>query len=521
QRIAAAQRVRWVLCALVPSSLLLGVTSHITTNLAAAPLLWVIPLATYLLTFVLVFARKPPLSHTLMVRLFPFVVVLSAPLFFVTLTGLEIRVLVFHLVMFFVAAMLCHGELVRTRPDPRHLTEFYLWIAVGGLCGGMLNTLLAPLLFTNVIEYPLMMVAACALRPPAGPAANRPGYPWLDWVGPLLLAAFALGLVAAFRAIGWGGTWLGVAILYVTTGAACLVLRKRPTGFALGYAAALLALSLHVRVGEGRQLHAARNFFGVKRVVASDNGALHSLYHGTTVHGMQRPGLRYGREPLAYYHRGGPFDDVLDAARMRSAPLTAGLVGLGAGALAAYAERGDHFTFYELDPGVADIAANPRFFTYLRDCQGTVDVVLGDARRMLANAADGQFDLLVLDAYSSDAIPTHLLSREAMQLYVSKVTADGVLAFHITNRFLDLQPVLARLAEDAGLTCLIREETSDELSEAAQAFGAQRAVVVVIARKPDAFGLLVDHAKWRQLPRSPDTPLWTDEYSSVLSVLHR
>lgn len=513
-----SERITWMVYAFVPSSLVLGVTAHLTTNLAAMPLLWVIPLALYLLTFVLVFARRPPMSHETMTKLMPFVLVPAAPLFFATIPGLEWRSLFVHLAMFFVAAMVCHGELARRRPETRRLTEYYVWVAVGGLLGGAFNTLAAPLVFRDTLEYPLAMCAACLLRPRAGTTATRTTR-MLDAVIPLAIAAGAVALVLALRATSLRGTWGGLAIVFAATAAACLLSHRRPIRLGLTYAAALLAMGLYTRLDEGRRLHSERNFFGVKRVVASEDGRLRWLYHGTTAHGVQGSDATGSREPLAYYHRGGPFGDVMAAVGSTGAVRDVAVVGLGVGALACYLEPDWRCVFYEIDPGVARIASDPRYFTYLTSARGAWSIALGDGRVMLGRERDRRFGLIVLDAYSSDAIPTHLLSREAVQLYLSRLADGGLVAFHITNRFFDLEPVLGNLAHSLGLSCLTRNETTEELGAAAQAEGKLTAQVVVLARRPDDFGPLRTNKRWQPARIVRGEALWTDQYCNLLQRL--
>jgi hypothetical protein len=514
-----ASRVRWVLLAFVPSSLMLGVTSHITTNLAAVPLLWVIPLALYLLTFALVFARRPPLSHALVVRMLPFLVLLAGPFFFVSVPGMEWQSILLHLAMFFVAAMACHGQLAQDRPDTRYLTEYYLWISIGGVLGGVFNAIVAPMVFATVAEYPLAMVGACLLQRPAGSAVARRVDRWLDLGWPLGLGVLEIGLLLALRTTAWNGTWAGLAMVFAVTVAACLFVRKRPIRFGLGYAVALLAFAMYARLGEGSLLRVERNFYGVKRVVSRSNGDVHILYHGTTLHGIQQTDPAHAREPLAYYHRNGPVGDVFSALHHKSAPANVAVVGLGAGAMACYAEPGQHFMFYEIDPAVARIARDPRYFTFLSDCCGTYDVILGDGRLTLARAPDRKYGLIFLDAYSSDAIPTHLLSREALRLYLSKLADGGMLAFHITNRFLNLEALLAALARDAGLVCLSRAQSEAECGDAQNPTGELPAQVLVMARSPRDLGDLVTNRRWSTPRADPNASAWTDQYSNILGIV--
>jgi hypothetical protein len=243
------------------------------------------------------------------------------------------------------------------------------------------------------------------------------------------------------------------------------------------------------------------------------------MYHGTTVHGVQLRKEGYRLEPLAYYHRSGPVGDVFRTLGDQQQYARVGAVGLGTGAVAAYASEKDFYHFFEIDPAVVRIASDPDYFSYLYYCRGDYKITLGDGRLKLEQEPDNHYDLLFLDAYSSDAIPTHMLSREALALYVKKLKPDGLLAFHITNRFMDLKPVLARLALEAGLQCRARTETYNDLTELEQTAGSFPAEVVIMARKREDFGSLGDAPNWETLKGDPDYPLWTDQYTDLIRPL--
>ncbi len=420
--VTVRERALWTALAFAPSSLLLSVTTYITTDIAAAPLFWVVPLALYLLTFTVAFARRPVLPHAWMVRLQPVPVVAVAVITFLSLDYAATLVVPLHLAAFFLTAMVCHGELARRRPAVRHLTEFYLWISVGGVLGGAFNVLLAPVLFDHVVEYGIAMGAACALRPrrrgERGLAARV-----LDWGVPLVF----LGVLAAIvRSPVFASPSVDLAFA-ATAGfvaVACILLARWPLRFGLAVGAVLVLGVLHEQ-RSGRVLLAERTFFGRYTVLAvSDGGAYHSLVHGTTLHGAQSmvPGLR--REPLTYYRRGGPLGQVFASLPARPGRQVA-VVGLGTGTSAAYGAPGERWTYFEIDPAVVRIARDPRYFTYLADSRARTEVALGDARLSLARAPDASFDLILLDAFSSDAIPVHLMTREALDLYLRKLRPGG------------------------------------------------------------------------------------------------
>ena len=466
------RRLRWLCLALVPSGLLLAVTTHITTDLAAVPLLWVVPLALYLLTYVIAFARRPWLRHVWMLKAQPFVLIPLVLLFTWTLpfwVGLPL-----HLLCLFVSALVCHGELARLRPRAEHLTEFYFWLALGGALGGAFTALLAPLLFDGVFEYPIALAAACLLRPMRAPEGGRRA---MDFILPLtigaLIAARGGGLDLGLPDLGM----LGMLLVCVPSAVALYALAERPLGFGLGIAAALAAALL---TADGHMVVAReRSFFGVY-TVKRDPAGYHVLVHGTTVHGAQSVDPSGWREPLTYYHRDGPLGHLFSALGAR--PRAIGVVGLGAGAVACYRRPGQRWTFYEIDPLVERIARDQRYFHYLAECAPDAAIRSGDARLTLQDAAPASYDLLILDAFSSDAIPMHLITREALALYLDKLAPGGVIAWHVSNRNLDLAPIVADLAADAGVVAWGR---SDQPSRAALAGYRSPSSWIALARRAE------------------------------------
>lgn len=512
------QRARWVLLAFVPASLMLSVTTYISTDIAAIPLLWVIPLALYLLTFVLVFARKPLLPHALMVELFPIAMLPLVVLLASQVTQTTLRSIPIHLLAFFVVAMVCHGELARERPGPRHLTEFYLWLSVGGVLGGGFNALLAPLLFKNVMEYSLTVALGCLLLPNRAPAEQEsPRARRLDWALPLGLFFLVAGLVVGLPDREWLPYRLVLGVTFGLPALICFTFARRPVRFGLGVGAIMLAGVLF-NGSAGRVLYAERTFFGIHRVLLDDSGNYHVLTHGSTVHGMQSVDPARRQEALTYYTPSGPIGQVFAIFNGALADREIAVVGLGSGSVACHRQPGQRWTFYEIDPSVERIARDLRYFTYLRDCLPDAEVVLGDARFSLASARSGQYSLILLDAYSSDAMPVHLITREALQLYVDKLAPGGLLAFNISNRYFDLKPVLSNLAEDAGLAYRSRDDL--DVTEAERQQGKIGSQWVVLARSPDDLGRLLDDPRW--LPPRPraDIPVWTDDFNSMLSALY-
>jgi hypothetical protein len=507
--------LHWMVLAFIPSSLLLGVTSYLTTDIAAVPFLWVIPLAIYLLTFILVFARRPPFPHSLMVRAYPVVaVVLSLAL---TLSPVTRAVFIpLHLATFFVAAMVCHGELVRQRPTTEHLTAFYLAMSCGGVLGGLFNALIAPLVFDRVAEYPLALVLAClALPKPASQSTSLRGT-LLDCILPLCLGAAVWSLIVL--ALPLGGPQLHdlcAKVIFGLAGLICYSFKDRSVRLALGIGV-ILSLGGILATRSDRTLYQGRNYFGVLRVSETVEGNHHWLVHGHIVHGEQAMDPQRRGEPLTYYHRSGPIGQVFSALGSRITGAGVAVVGLGAGTLACYSRPGERWAFYEIDPAVEKIARDRRFFTYFEDCRAAAtDVILGDARLRLKDAGEHVYGLIVLDAFSSDAIPVHLLTREALQLYLSKLAANGVIAFHISNSFVDLGPVLGTLARDAGLKCLVRSDLDVSLEDAQH--GKQPSVWGVMARRDEDLGDLENDSRWQ--PASALGAVWTDDYSNIVAHL--
>ena len=512
-------RLRWTVLAFVPSSLLLGVTSYISTDIAAMPFIWVIPLFLYLLTFVLVFARRPWFPLEGAARLQPWLMVPIVLSWFWGIRGASLGFLALHLLVFFVIAIVCHGELARSRPPVSGLTEFYLWLSVGGALGGVVNGILAPVLFRSVAEYPLALLAGSALMPLRLSAGSRPN----RIAGPAmaLLAGVALAL----------GAWLvgnprdetgaittaaivPISIACAVATASCLALRSRPRLFTASLIAILVA-SLIAPPDRDPVLHAERNFFGVHRVKAEHGGRYHTLYNGTTLHGAEAEAPQSKCEPLTYYSRGGPLGHAFAGLPAR-AGRRVGVVGLGTGSMVPYARQGEDWTFFEIDPAVERIARDPRYFRYLTDCAGDVRVVRGDGRLALARVPDATFDLLVLDAFSSDAIPVHLLTREALAVYRAKLAEGGAILFHLSNRHLRLAPVLARLVRDAGWTVRFGATPGSGEAPAQFVVGALWAVAV---RDEQSLGALAHDSAWRPLSADSADRVWTDDYSNVWGAM--
>jgi hypothetical protein len=510
------RRLRWLVLAFVPSSLLLSVTLHLSTDVAAIPLLWVIPLALYLLTFVLAFARRSGVRAATVARGLPLVALVAVLVLLSEATEPAVLLVPLHLVVLFWVGLFCHTTLAEDRPPAGRLTEFYLWLAVGGALGGVFNALVAPHLFKSVAEYPLVLVLACALRPTVGETepGGKAGLRWTDVALPVAVAAGTALLVWAVQALGLPPGPPSVAAMFAVPALVCYTFLARPLRFALGLAGLLLAAQLYRGV-YGASEFRARSFFGVHRVTVDPTHTFRILVHGNTVHGQQFLDPARHDEPLNYYHRTGPVGRVFKvlggdepAARFKRV----GVVGLGAGALCCYAHEGQEWTYYEIDPEVVRIARDPNLFTFWSDCKVRPNLVLGDARLTLARS-DDRYDLLVIDAFSSDAIPAHLLTREALAVYRARLAEGGALAFNISNRYLDLERVLGDLAADGHMACLSREDRS--LSDEDRRNGKSPSHWLVMAEDPKT---LMKLGGWARVPSKPGRPVWTDDYFNLLSV---
>jgi hypothetical protein len=510
-RNAWRQRLTWIALAFVPSSLLLGVTTYITTDIASAPLLWVVPLALYLFSFVIAFARQTPLKPewTLKAQAIGILVVATM----VTLVLLfERRGPVFvvagvHLLTFFVTAVLCHTELARRRPGVEQLTEFYFCMSIGGALGGIFNALIAPLIFSTDYEYYLALVGACALR--ALVRGEAKGVSAADLAYPLILSLVVA--VVAYESIDTGMLGpVGRVIFLVPCAVALYSFTARPFRFAFGVAAMLgsallVQSSVDVLVTE-------RNFFGINRVKLIDGGAKTALVHGTTMHGTEFTAPNLRREPLAYYARSGPVGQMMALTGSRR---EVAAIGLGTGALACYRKPGESWTFFEIDAAVEKIARDTRYFHYLSDC-GSTKIVLGDGRLSLKASADRSYDLIIVDAFSSDSIPMHLLTREAVALYLSKLKPRGVILLNISNEYLDLAPVLMTLVQSVGAAGR-HQIFQPSPSEVAQ--GATASEWMAIAASDADLEFLRSEKRWQVMsPQVHATP-WTDDFSNIFGAI--
>jgi hypothetical protein len=530
------QRVRWLILAFVPSSYLLGVTTFISADIAAVPLLWVVPLALYLLTFILVFATRPPLPHRLILKLLPPAILAAVMLIMARASQPVWLVLAVHLLAFFVAAMACHGELARLRPPPARLTDFYLMLSFGGALGGAFNAILAPAIFDRPLEYPIALALACLVALPrhersdAGNPRARRLDEALDYVLPLIVGVFA---VLAIRLVPARTVReaLPLVLIYLSIPALlCWTFAARPMRFALGVVL-LLVPAVLLPPGHVKPLAVRRSFFGVHRILLTRNGQFIHIFHGTTMHGAQQadPATRKPIAPdcpTSYYYEGSPYAQVLATAAARNPTPRVGVAGLGGGSLAGFANAGWEMRFFEIDPVVVWAAEQSGHFTFVpaaRARSAKIEIILGDARLMIAREPERSFDLLALDAFNGDSIPVHLLTREAVAMYLAKLREDGLLVMHISNLYLDLEPAVAAVAAvaadaaDAKCVALVRDD--NEPTPQQRDRGATGSRVVVIARSAGALAPFAQDPRWRRLQPPPNARPWTDDFSNLAEIV--
>ncbi|MFB6263494.1 MAG: spermidine synthase, partial [Bradymonadaceae bacterium] len=435
------RRLWWVWITFLPSSLMLGVTDFITTDLASVPLLWVPPLGLYLLSFVLVFARNPVRLPDWMRTIFP---ALTFAVLVVSLTDLPLYITISaHLGLFFLLALHFHGELAEDRPETPNLTEFFIWMSLGGALGGLFNALVAPVIFDRTLEYLGGLAVALASIRPNADRIDDPFQP--TWVAPAAYAPLALVYLYWIEYLELGDTWtMGVSAAAVVAATALALWQPRLENVALAGVFLLGSTSFMTIPGI---VDYERSFFGSYSIYdrRHDGRRFRSFSHGTTNHGVQALGGDLKQTPLGYHHPKGPVGQILEAVPHDRVAVA----GLGTGAMAAYAGPGAHFDFLEIDPAVERIARE--HFTYLDQCGRHCDVHIGDARQLLEQRPDGTYDIIFMDAYNSDSVPTHLLTREALQLYLDKLDRDGVVVFHVSNRYLDVEGVVGSLAKSMGL----------------------------------------------------------------------
>lgn len=504
------EKFAWVRLSFVPSALLVAVTAHITTDIAAAPLLWAAPLALFLLTFAAAFRDRPWIGNERLGQL----QIWGTGFVFLTLASHWLSLaLLANLGLFFINAMVCHTALYRTRPSASRLTDFYVCMSFGGMLGGVFCGLVAPHVFSNVLEYPLLLLAALFCQSDLIAAARKA---WMQTGRGLAACTAALIASSVF------GEAMGLAdqvrfILLIVLVTTMMALWRRPARvLPLAVAATVVVFSLHF---VGRETF--RSFFGVHKIGHSADGRFMTLVHGNTVHGAIRIKNEDGSpatgrpEPTTYYAYDGALGDGIAAVReaQGGALSSVAAIGLGSGSLACHVKPSETWTFFEIDPEVLRIARDERYFRFLRDCAPNAPVVLGDARLTLADQAGGK-SLIVVDAFSSDAIPTHLITKQAIQLYLAKLASNGAVLFHISNRHLDLERVLARTAAEHGLVTYV---LSERVEESMTKRFRTPSKVAAVSRDPAHLGWLP--SRWRRIEPEFARRPWTDDFSNIIEAM--
>jgi SAM-dependent methyltransferase len=515
------ERLIWLALAFAPSSLLLGATQFITTDLASVPLLWVVPLALYLASFILAFAKKQIVPLPVAWRALALLAAVVAMSKLAEMVGPVSVVVTLHLLLLFVASVVCHRALALRRPHHTRLTEFYLLLSLGGVLGGAFNGLVAPVIFNDLLEYPIAIALVC-LGPLAASRALK-----IENASHKKDIGYGLALTAiTFFLVKFGehihaSPPRSVIWMYVLPVFVAFAWSKRPIRYAVALGGIMLVGTVHGGL-TGNTILTERDFFGVLKVQRDPTSSYLFLLSGSTVHGAQSTNPALSHMPLTYYYPSGPVGDVLGpvpSADTGGRPSRrVGVIGLGVGSLAAYERSGDTWTFFELNPVVVDLAK--KYFTYLSNvppgAKTTIEV--GDARLRLRDDAPARFDVLVLDAFSSDAIPLHLVTREALAIYRRALAPGGVLLAHISNRHVRLEPIFAELAADAGIHAIGRDDRS--VTPAERAMKKTTSHWVVLGENvAELEAIVVKNPEWHHLPPPPGQKVWTDDFADVLGAM--
>jgi hypothetical protein len=516
-------RARWIFLAAVPSGLLIAVTAHISTDVAAAPLLWVLPLSLYLLTWVLVFQSRPLLPHKWMLMAQPLAI--TGVIVLLAVGGEQNLLLTLggHQLCFFVIAMACHGELARTRPAAKYLTGFYVALSFGGMVGGLFAGLIAPYAFSWIAEYPILLALAALCRPPGG---KERFVSWSSWYWPFL-AVLAVALIAPSYSEGKIMAWLDGHRVWVIGAvgvlSALLALGLNASRWKIFATVVVALLLIRAYPADDGRVETVRSFFGVHKIVVTPHGQYHVLMHGTTIHGAQKFQNDDGTpvtgrpEPITYYHKDGGIGQAIAAVRERKgSPLRVAVIGLGSGTLTCASEPGETWKFFEIDQSMVDTARDPKYFTYIQNCAPDLKPVIGDARLTFAREPDGVYDLIIVDAYSSDAIPIHLATEQAMEIYKDKLAPQGAVVMHVSNRHLELSSVVVGIADANDLKSWAYSEDSGRDDE--YIFSTS---VVVCAREEADVGKLASSEDWALEEADEKQRVWTDDYSNVLGAVWR
>jgi hypothetical protein len=517
------QRGWWIFMAFIPSALLVAWTNHITTDIASAPFLWLPPLMLFLLTFILVFRDQPLFS----MKLARILQLISLPIAYSIQFALPLNwtvgVIMCGAISFFTTALICHRQLYEARPDAAHLTEFYMLMSFGGVLGGLFVSLIAPLIFTSVLEYPLLLILGIVAHQSVltdQPLRNQLQKPLVPI---LIFGCIAAALIFLNKNTG-NLSLLSQRTYEIAFFGACAFLMIRAKNMGLAALSIIMVLALNFTVQPAARL-ALRSYFGVLTVADGDaENPYRLLYHGTTLHGAQRLS-EFSEKPhgLTYYSAEGGMARSLVSTQQRLASAgklgTFQIIGLGSGSLACYSKPGEDWAYYEIDHDVIKVAKDPQQFTFLSACAPNIKMIEGDARITLQNGGASKADYLLVDAFSSDSIPVHLITTEAMKLYMEHVQDDGVLVIHISNRYMDLAPVVAAnlAALDQSLKGRILDTTPAKSGDIAFA----HSIVIAISRSEATLGLIDKTGSSAPLTPTTDVQPWTDDFANLPSAMLR
>jgi hypothetical protein len=515
---ARVDYISWIALAFVPSGLLVAVTAHISTDVGAAPLLWVAPLALYLLTFVVAFRDKASKLDAATSRVHVWLVAVA--LMGVGSGSRWVALgLVVSLLVFFVCAVASHRALYLRRPSAGHLTSFYVCMSFGGVLGGLFAALLAPQIFSSLYEYPALLVASLLCRPGAWETMKTAPRGELGRIA--AICAIALVLAFVFGGFMPDAKLLATGLAIAFSAGAMLLWRDMPKAVTLAVFAALSGSILHASLA---QQDVRRSFFGVHKIFETQDGYFRLLVHGTTIHGAMRVREPDGKAsegrpaPTTYYAFDGPLGQAISSVRDKNGGKLAHVaaIGLGVGSLACHAKPGEMMTFYEIDPVVIDIARDRSLFRYMSDCAPGAPIVLGDARLTIAGQKE-KSDVVVVDAFTSDAIPAHLMTREAVALFRDRAKDDGVVVFHISNNVMDFSGILARIASDLGLVALRNQDRTPRPDHPDLRTPSD---VVALVRDPAHMGQkALASGEWVPIAPNPKARVWTDDYSTILTPI--
>lgn len=524
EKISNRLRLKWIALSAIPSSLMLGVTTYITTDIASVPMLWVIPLALYLATFIIVFANRTLLSNNTIHALsgFGVILILIEAQGFKTINISPLAAVCLHIIVFFLATLSCHKELADSKPSAKSLTEFYFYMSLGGVIGGFVNAIIAPVFLKIPFEYPLVLVLAMTARYAGTQTQSLQNY---------LITVFAKKIFsfnAVLILISLSVCYLSYNTMNVQIDIIASILLLLTIGVDIKKR---WALSLHALVflmtspmamlvsykGFENTILRDRNFFGVIRVV--DMMDTRFLLHGTTNHGAQPLIAGKELEKITYFSTYSPVADVYNALTTvnQNPEQKIGVIGLGIGAMACYQKDGRSFDFYEIDKEIADIAENPKYFTYLAKCGSPYQIILGDGRLTLAHKPEQSYDAIVIDAFSSDNIPAHLITKEAIHLYFTKIKTDGLIAFHISNNYLDLEPVLGNIANSLKLTALAQAKLGGKI-EGTDIEATPSHYVVMTNNQ--AYIEYLKSKGWTKPFERAHIGVWTDKYTNLFSIFN-